>query len=113
MDIADAIQAWGDQLDVESPKMIEAWNQPPAPAKANPAPVKRNDRVSVYWTEDEQWYVGTFTASRIEDADGGGTQRSCCIVYDAVGPWASCSRAQLTYWHCLDDERWERVQGDA
>ena len=75
--------------------------------------VCRVEVTSVAWTEDKEWYVGTFTTSRVEAADGGGMQRSCCIVYDAVGPWASCSRAQLTYWHCLDDEKWERVQGDA
>ena len=21
-----------------------------------------------------------------------------------MGPWAQCSKAQLTYWHCLDDK---------
>ena len=105
--------------DIERPgaqsrsDVLSVGSQPPQPTTAGPAPVKRNERVSVYWTEDKEWYTGTFTASRIENADGGGTQRSCCIVYDAVGPWASCSRAQLTYWHCLDDEKWERVCHDA
>ena len=43
-------------------------------------------------------------------ADGGGQQRACCIVYDATGPWAACNKAQLTYWHCLDDEQWQHAE---
>ena len=39
----------------------------------------------------------------------GGKQRACCIVYDAVGPWKNCNKTQLTYWHCLDDEVWKRL----
>ena len=58
----------------------------------------------------DQWFTGTFTTSRIEPADNGGEQRACCVVYDAVGPWATCNKPQLTYWHCLDDEQWKRVE---
>ena len=33
-------------------------------------------------------------------------QRASRIIYDAVGAWAGCTPKQLTYYHCLDDERW-------
>ena len=26
------------------------------------------------------------------------------------GPWATCNKQQLTYWHCFDDEQWKRVE---
>ena len=57
-----------------------------------------------------EWFTGTFSTSRVEAADGGGQQRACCIVYDATGPWAACNKAQLTYWHCLDDEQWQHAE---
>ena len=81
----------------------------PSPA-AGPAPLKKGERLSVYWTDLNEWYEGTFITSRVEDADGGGKQRASCIVYDAVGPWAQCTKADLTYWHCLDDEQWEAAE---
>ena len=86
------------------------WGKPAAADKASPAPVKRGTRVSVYWTEMDQWFTGTLTTSRVEPADNGGEQRACCVVYDAVGPWATCNKPQLTYWHCLDDEQWKCVE---
>ena len=61
----------------------------------------------------DAWYDGVFKSSRVEDADGGGKQRASCVVYDAVGPWANCTRQQLTYWHCLDDEHWQACGDDA
>ena len=54
----------------------------------------------------QEWYSGTYKTSRVEAADGGGSQRASCIVYDAVGTEAQCTQAQLTFWHCLDDEQW-------
>ena len=65
--------------------------------------------MEIYWTESQEWYTGTFTSSRVENADGGGQQRASRIVYDATGLWAKCSEAQLTYWHCLDDEQWQHA----
>jgi len=46
----------------------------------------------------------------VEEADGGGKQRSARIVYDAVGEWQHCSRKDLTYYHCLDDEAWHTCE---
>ena len=110
MDAADAIAAWGAELSVEKAGTTVEWTDVASPCEVSPAPLARNQRLSVYWTDMDKWFSGTYTTNRIEDADGGGKQRSCCIVYDAVGPWATCSRAQLTYWHCLDDERWEAME---
>jgi hypothetical protein len=109
MDAADAIAAWGAELHVEKGEARKEWNNEPAPGEVGPAPLARNDRISVYWTEMAEWFTGTYTTNRVEDADDGGKQRSCCIVYDATGPWAKCSKSQLTYWHCLDDEQWRKI----
>ena len=109
MDAADAIAAWGDQLKVDGRAMQDAWHDDAdcdaaeAPASS---PLKPGDRLSVYWTDLGEWYSGTYTSSRIEPADGGGSQRASRIIYDAVGAWAGCTPKQLTYYHCLDDERW-------
>jgi hypothetical protein len=107
MDAAEAIAAWGDQLKFGKNDMLEPWNdKDTTPLVAAPAPLKPGARVSVYWTELQEWYTGTFTSSRVEAADGGGTQRASRIVYDAVGCWSACTAKQLTYYHCLDDEQW-------
>ena len=111
MDAADAIAAWGDELRIDGSAMLETWNEHGSapPSRAPPPPdLNPGDRISVYWTELQAWYQGTFTSSRVEDADGGGKQRASRIVYDATGTWAQCSAKQLTYWHCLDDETWTK-----
>ena len=74
-----------------------------------PSPLKRHDRVSVYWADADTWFDGTYKTNRIEAADGGGQQRASCILYDATGLWAGCTPRQLTYWHCLDDEQWKNA----
>jgi hypothetical protein len=66
--------------------------------------------VSIYWTETQQWFEGTFKTSRIEAADGGGKQRTSCVLYDATGLWARCTQKQLNYWHCLEDEQWTQAE---
>ena len=111
MDLADAISAWGKQLHVDGDDTLERWNteQPAAAAPAR-APATRGARVAVYWTDMGEWYEGTYQTSRVEKADGGGTQRASCILYDAVGQWESCNKQTLTYWHCLDDEQWRFVE---
>ena len=109
MDAADAIAMWGDQLNVRDVDKLERWDDAqPQSSAAPPAPsvLQPGDRIEVYWTDLKEWFCGTFTSSRIEDADGGGKQRSSRIVYDATGPWAQCTPKDLTYWHCLDDELW-------
>ena len=109
MDAADAIAAWGDQLHVEGGKQLDKWVDEPTVTTVAPSPLKTDDRVSVYWTDMSEWFEGTFRTSRVEDADGGGKQRTSCIVYDAKGPWEQCTQKQLTYWHCLDDEQWNHA----
>jgi hypothetical protein len=106
MDAADALAAWGLHLHEDGADKLERWETPTTPQAVPAAPLKRGERLSVYWTELDQWYTGTFTTSCVEAADGGGKQRSSCIVYDATGAWATCTKRQLTYWHCLDDEQW-------
>ena len=106
MDAADAFSLWGDQLRDEGTQ-AQHWRAPAVEAEVGPAPLKRGERLSIYCTDNDEWYQGTYVTSRVEDADGGGKQRTSCIVYDAAGPWAQCSKKDLTYWHCLDDEQWE------
>ena len=106
IDAADALSIYGDQLTDDGPRP-NRWREPEATTAIEPAPLKRGERLSVYWTEMDEWYEGTCMTHRVEDADGGGKQRSTCILYDAVGAWAQCTKTQLTYWHCLEDEQWE------
>ena len=107
MDAADAIQLWGDELRLDTHESLEVWTTPDAPVAAPPPPaLTPGQRVSIYWTDLQEWYTGTYTSSRVENADGGGKQRASRIVYDAQGAWARCTAKDLTYWHCLDDEIW-------
>ena len=112
MDAADAIAAWGEQLHVENSGHLERWHDDTGPQDEPVAPsqLKNGDRVSIYWTETQQWFEGTFKTSRIEAADGGGKQRTSCVLYDATGLWARCTQKQLNYWHCLDDEQWTQAE---
>ena len=96
-------------LNVDGSAQLETWGADEETEQvAGPCVLSRGDRISVYWTELRQWYIGTFQRSRVEPADGGGTQRASQIVYDATGDEAHCTPTQLTYWHCLDDELWQR-----
>ena len=108
MDAADAIAAWRGALHINGSAQLGAWTDsgPARNAPVGKPPLKVGERVSIYWTEMREWYTGTYKGSRIEDADGGGRQRACCIVYDAVGSESSLSQADRTFWHCLDDELW-------
>ena len=107
MDAADAFAGWGKQLHLDLEDDTTQWTPQEAEPRAGPPPLQPGTRVSVYWTELKAWYAGTYTGSRIEPADGGGTQRASRIVYDAAGDWATCTPKQLTYHHCLDDEQWQ------
>ena len=56
---------------------------------------------------------GLFVASRVEDADGGGGKHTRIlhrVQWERLGPWAQCTKADLTYWHCLDDQQWEAAE---
>ena len=108
MDAVGAIAMWGQQLDLSRDAIIPEREPKPTDSPP-PSPLKKGDRVSVYWTELHEWYEGTFTSSHVEASDTGGLQRTSRIVYDATGPWARCSAKALTYWHCLDDEEWQRA----
>ena len=109
MDMADVIVAWGEQLHIEGTGDLETWDDKPPPTDAPaPPPLNKGERLSVYWTDHKTWYACTYLSSTVEKADGGGKQRTSHVVYDAVGAWAGCSKKELTYWHCLDDELWTR-----
>ena len=107
MDLADALEMWKDELVDEPGAAPRNWPDTPQAPTPAPAPLKRGERLSVYWTDHNEWYTATCKTTRVEDADGGGTQRATCVTYDATGPWTSCTARQLTYWHCLDDEQWK------
>ena len=107
MDAADAIAAWGSQLHMPGSDKLERWGELPESAPPPAAPLRAGDRLRVFWADMNEWFSGTYRASRVEPADGGGKQRSSCILYDATGPWARCNAKELTYWHCLDDEQWQ------
>ena len=110
MDEADAIILWEEALNKNNGERLDAEADEKASvtttARPPPPPIKANERISVYWTEMNEWYTGTFTSSRVEVGDDGELQRVSRVVYDAVGPW----KATTVYWHCLDDERWQAVK---
>ena len=93
---------------MQNTQRLETWNDNANTntSQAPPAPLKPGTRITVYWTELRQWFNGTYTSSRVEASDDGGEQRASRIVYDAVGNWRHCQTAELTYYHCLDDETW-------
>jgi membrane-bound inhibitor of C-type lysozyme len=111
MDAADAIATVhnGSKAKGEENQLTH-WSQTPQATQVSPSPLKRGDRLSVYWTDMNEWYDGTFQCSQVEAADDGGRQRSSCVVYDAKGDEASLTRRKLTYWHCLDDEQWRPLE---
>ena len=108
MDMADAIEMWGNELSIKNSDQVDQWRETTPQQEVPPPPLKAGERLSVYWTEHQEWYVGTFTSSHIEKSDDGGRQRASRVVYDATGLWAKCKAADLIYWHCLDDELWHR-----
>ena len=109
MDAVGAIAIWGQQLDITGKQIMPAPPRDVKPVKPPPSTLKSGDRVSVYWTDIQEWHVGTFTSSIVEVGDDGALQRASRIVYDRQSRWAHCSTKELTYWHCLDDEMWQRA----
>ena len=111
MDAADAILLWGEELRVGTGREdgLRGWgSDQPDEQPVGPPPLKKGERLEVYWTEDREWFPATFISSAIEEADGGGRQRTSRILYDAVGLWGACHKKDLIYAHCLDDEIWRR-----
>jgi len=87
------------------------WTEPETPAP-DPPPAPPGTRITVYWTELDEWFSGTLTSSRLEDADGGGKQRSSRVVYDKTGLWTRAKDKDLVYWHNLSDELWKVMGAD-
>ena len=113
MDTADALASWGDELWKPGKGAMDTWAEPSAPTPPAAAPLKAGERVTVFWSDMNEWFSGTYKCSRVEPADGGGHQRASCIVYDAAGLWAGSTKTQLTFWHCLDDEHWQHADAAA
>ena len=80
------------------------------PPQVPPTVLKKGTRISVFWTEMNEWFDATVTSSRLEIGDDGQEQRATHVTYDAVGPWTK--GRDLKYWHCLDDVEWELVETD-
>jgi hypothetical protein len=111
MDAADAILLWGEELRLGTDKKddLPSWGDNQADDEpVGPPPLKKGERLEVYWTEDRQWFPATFVSSLVQEADGGGKQRTSKVLYDAIGLWENCSKKDLMYAHCLDDEIWRR-----
>ena len=67
----------------------------------------KGERISVYWTEMDAWFSATHMSTRkAYDNDGNAIYESH-LIYDATGAWTR--KQDLTYWHCLDDEQWEKI----
>ena len=96
MDAADALAGWDDALGDDFDSKAPEGPSPPLP---------KGTRISVFWTDMEEWYRGTVTSSRMDSTDDGTKYRATRIVYDSVGAW----RTQRSYWHSLDDEHYELI----
>ena len=82
-----------------------ARRAPPTPIRPPPPPLASGDRIAVFWTEENEWYTGAFTSSRVERDETGSPVRISRIMYDAVpNKWK-----QQGAWHCLDDVQWKRL----
>ena len=107
LDQADVLRLWWEDAGgatARQPRTHDDRIERSAPGDALAA----GSRVSVFWTDMDEWFTGTVSRTRIEPADDGGSQRATQIIYDAVGNWTTAR--QLTYWHCLDDENWEATE---
>ena len=104
LDQADVLRLWWEERPATHP--TRAGDTADASDAPSPA-LAAGTRVTVFWTDMDRWFDGTVQRSRLEEADGGGTQRATQIVYDPIDNWVTAK--QLTYWHCLDDETWQHL----
>jgi hypothetical protein len=114
MELAEMMGAWQEFLGDKEPHReregADTFDAEAARQAQHVAPaLTRGTRVSVYWTEMEEWYAATVTSTRKVTGDDGRAQRDTHVMYDAVGPWRT--KQQLAYWHCLDDEQWRLEEG--
>ena len=109
LDVADVLGPWYRSMNMDVEPGLEPARDPfdeEQPVREEPSPpIPSGTRISVYWTEMEQWFDGTVTSSRLETGDDGQRQRATHVQYDPFGTWRSTR--QLSYWHCLDDEHWQ------
>ena len=93
--------AWSEEFD-GSKKGHDVFTTPEATTRPT---VQPNDRISIYWTELDQWYSATHTSTRQVHTDDGLIAYDSRVVYDAVGPWQKPE--DLIYYHDLNKETWE------
>ena len=116
MDIADMMEEWQRELATTTPRATarkrrrddadaDEFDTRAADVTTEPVVLKAGDRISVFWTEMDEWYAGSVTSSRTSTGDDGRPQRMTRVLYDAVEPWPP-----LPYWHCLDDETWKYLE---
>ena len=65
--------------------------------------LKNGQRITVYWTDMDEWYDATHLSTRKTIDGEGDTIYESHVEYDAVGVWTNKTK----YWHCLSDETWE------
>eukprot|EP00966_Prymnesium_polylepis_P118754 2744993-Prymnesium_polylepis.2 len=70
MEAGEALEGWHEQL--------ERPMEPDVPTEPSP-PFRNGTRISVYWTEMNEWYHGDVTSSRLETGDDGRPQRATRI----------------------------------
>jgi hypothetical protein len=114
MDLVDLVQPMQGMLETPTATRkqragTDAFDDAAAaatPAGVSPA-LAKGTRISIYWTEMDEWFACTILSTRMEKGDDGRPQRATHVQYDAQGAWATCGPKNLQFWHCLDDERWQ------
>ena len=83
MDAADALAVWENELTQEQrPSGRQGRGAPPrdafdatadAAARARrvppPLPIKKGDKIDIYWTDMNRWFTATFTSDRVAAGD--------------------------------------------
>ena len=103
LDTRDIMAPWEQLLSPANEKSFRAADT--ATDKPTAPNIRPQQRIAVYWTENDVWWNGTYTSSRCEQTDDGRTQWASRIVYDACDGWPK----PTVYYHNLAEEMWECI----
>ena len=82
LDQANVLRLWWE--DASDPAARRPRTRDDQPTRSSPGEaLAAGSRVSVFWTDMDEWFTGTVSRSRVEPADDGGSQRATQIIYDA------------------------------
>ena len=97
----------GGRAEKANARHADAFDERAARAEGGDAHpnLGKGARISVYWTEMDEWYEATHLSTRKVRDENGETVHESHVQYDAVGEWKTTTK----YWHRLADEEWETI----